>query len=104
MRSNVTFFARWERNSSVGVSDVEDDVVSLWPNPTTGEVVVSLGVGHYAEILVIDASGRTILREDYPNSMGGEAKISLSDLPDGAYTVQVRTSVGLYNRRIIKQK
>lgn len=104
MHSNVTFFARWERNSSVGVSDVEDDVVSLWPNPTTGEVVVSLGVGHYAEILVIDASGRTILREDYPNSMGGEAKISLSDLPDGAYTVQVRTSVGVYNRRIIKQK
>ena len=102
MHGNVTLFARWEKNSTQGVSEAEDEMVNLWPNPTSGEVTVMLG--ECAEILVIDASGRTMLREECPNSRGGEVKISLADLPDGVYTVQVRTSEGVYNRRIIKQK
>ena len=101
---NVLFYARWEKNSSEAIPAVEEEVVKLWPNPTTGELIITVGIGHYAEILVIDASGRTMLRADYPNCMGGETKISLADLPDGAYTVQVRTPMGIYNRRIIKQK
>lgn len=99
---NRTFYAIWV-DSSVGVTNVEEDPVTLWPNPTSGELFVSFSAGHSAQILVVDAMGRTLLREDCPNTMNGGVKISLKDLPDGLYTVQVKTPVGIYNRRIIKQ-
>lgn len=43
-----------------------------------------------------------MLREDYPNVMGGMAKIDLSNLPAGLYTLLIRTDHGTYNRQIIK--
>ena len=101
-RGNITLYARWQKDSEVAVSDVEDDeVFTLWPNPTTGEVSIRLDAGRGAEVVVYDAVGRVMLRESH---CGPEAKISLSAFPDGVYTVQVRTAVGVYNRRIIKQK
>ena len=103
LQGNAVLFARWKKRDSTPVLEVEDDVVGLWPNPTTGEITVTLRLGHEAQILVIDAMGRTVLREDYPNMMNGGAKLSLQELPDGIYTLQVKTEVGAYNRRIIKQ-
>ncbi len=102
LHENVTFFARWRDSNDVAVPEVEDDAVALWPNPTTGELTIDLGMTHEAQITVLDVMGRSVLRENYPNVMGGSAKISLADLPCGAYTVQIRTALGIYNRRIIK--
>ncbi len=102
LHGNMTFHALWV-DSSVSINNITEDPVNLWPNPTSGELYVNLDNGHSAQILVIDAMGRTLLREDYPNTMGGSAKISLSDLPNGLYTVQVKTPIGVYNRRVIKQ-
>ena len=64
---------------------------------------VDLGLVHTAQILVIDAMGRTVLRADYPNTMNNGAKLSLQALPDGVYTVQVKSASGVYNQRIIKR-
>jgi len=104
LNANITLYARWQKDSEVPIIMVENDVINLWPNPTTGVFFVSLDEGECAEILVIDASGRTLLREIRTLGTDEVVKISISDLPDGSYTVQVRTSVGVYNRRVIKQK
>lgn len=99
VHGNVTLYARWKKNSSEGVDEVEETSVSLWPNPTTGELTVAFEEAQEAQVQVLDAVGRTVLRE----GVSGGAKISLSALPDGVYTVQVRTSAGVYNQRVIKQ-
>lgn len=101
IKSAAAFFALWL--DDVSIDEVSEDKVQLWPNPSTGEVIITLPF-HNASISVIDAVGRTVLREDYPNMMGGTAKITLNDLPAGTYTVQIRASTGIYNRRIIKLK
>ena len=101
INKNTAYFALWL--DDVSIDEVSEDMVQLWPNPSTGEVNITLPF-HNASISVIDAVGRTVLREDYPNMMGGTAKITLNDLPAGTYTVQIRASTGIYNRRIIKLK
>lgn len=100
-----TFYALWiDTTASEGIDDNEiAEGIRLWPNPTSGELYIILEMGHDAQVFVIDAAGRTVIRENYPNMMGGTAKISLQKLPSGSYTVQVKTETGIYNRRIIKQ-
>ena len=99
-----TYYALWIDTTATGIDDNEmAEGIRLWPNPTSGELYITLEMGHDAQVFVIDAMGRTVIRENYPNMMGGTAKISLQELPVGSYTVQVKTETGLYNRRIIKQ-
>ena len=102
LNKNESFFALWlDKSGFVGITEVEEEAIKLWPNPATEELSVSLPY-HTATLTVLDALGRTMLREDYPNLMGGTAKINLSSLPSGHYTLQIRTSHGTYNQQIIK--
>lgn len=99
---NRSFTALWlDTTFYAGIGEVDEEAIKLWPNPTTEELSVSLPF-HTATLTVLDALGRTILREDYPNVMGGMAKIDLSNLPAGLYTLLIRTDHGTYNRQIIK--
>ena len=100
LTGNIPLYAQWRDTAdTVGIVTVEPNAVNLWPNPTTGEVTVTVDEDHEAQVLLIDAMGRTVLRD----SMRGNKKINLAELPNGTYTVQVRTSAGVYNQRLIKQ-
>ena len=102
MHGNVILYARWQKDG-VAVDEVDEEVVSLWPNPTTGELHITTPMASDAQVLVIDAMGRTVLRKDCSSGMNGRVKISLQGLPEGVYTVQVKSSEGVYNQRVIKQ-
>ena len=41
-QGNVTLYARWKKDSDVAVSEVDDDEVAIWPNPTKEEINFSL--------------------------------------------------------------
>jgi hypothetical protein len=103
--NSPTFYALWIDTTASQVIDDNEmtEGIRLWPNPTSGELYITLEMGHDAQVFVIDAAGRIVIRENYPNLMSGHTKISLQQLPAGSYTVQVKTEMGIYNRRIIKQ-
>lgn len=101
IRRSMSLYAIWEPLQ--GIEQVAEASVDLWPNPTTGEVTVSVGGARPVSIAVLDIVGRTVLSETHVNAVGGKAKISLEKLPAGTYTVQVGTDSGIYNRRIIKR-
>lgn len=98
----VLFYAIWRDSSTLGIREVEDNL-SMWPNPTSGELYIELGDEPVAQVKVLDAVGREVLSETYPRTMHREVKISMQNLPAGIYTVQLKTATGLYNRRIIKR-
>lgn len=97
-RRSLVIYAIWE-DETLGIMGQTSLDVQLSPNPTTGELHVTLGGSHVAELKVLDIMGRTVLRE----TVAGKAKISLQSQPAGAYTVQVKTADGVCNRRVIKQ-
>ncbi|MBP5677920.1 MAG: thiol protease/hemagglutinin PrtT [Bacteroidales bacterium] len=101
---NKSFYAIWQDTTVViGVDEVQDgEGLNLWPNPTTGDVYITVPV-ETGTVIVTDVVGRTVLREDYPNVVGGKAKIAMQTLPEGIYTIQVRTARGVYKQRVIKK-
>ena len=101
IRGSKTVYAQWSTNNAI--TDVDNaEPITLWPNPTTGDVSVSVNMGHVMQVSVIDDLGRTMIRKDNPDS-DEDIKLSLADLPNGVYTIQVKSASGIYNNRIIKQ-
>ena len=98
---NWTYYAIWQ-DTSLAIPVELEEMIDIWPNPTTDEISVSVPE-HIEAISVMDVMGRTVIREDYINAIAGTAKISLRELPEGAYTVQVKAGDEMYKRRIIKQ-
>lgn len=101
---NVTLYAQWrDTTQHQGIGELPfsplQAPISLFPNPTTGEVTIALETDQEAQIQLFDAVGRLVLRQ----MAGHVAKISLTALPRGVYTLQVKTTDGTYNQRVIKQ-
>lgn len=101
LRRNMSIYAIWEQMQGIEQSD--ETSVDLWPNPTTGELTVSVDGGTPVSITVHDVVGRTVFSEKHVDAADGRVKISLEKLPAGTYTVQVGTLKGVYNQRIIKR-
>lgn len=82
------------------------NVLSLSPNPTSGQLNVSGQLGHSTtlSILLTDMSGRT-LRVVPCDAVGTtfSTTIDLSALPSGMYLLQVRTDKGAIFRRVVKE-
>ena len=97
-RRSLNLYAIWE-SENLGIVGQTSVDVQLSPNPTTGEIYVTVSGSREAELTVLDILGRAVLRE----TVSGKAKISLQSLPTGAYTVQVKTAEGVCNRRVIKR-
>ena len=103
LTTGATFFALWIDTTTAGIEKFASEDINLWPNPTTGELHITLAMGHDAQLFIIDALGRTVIRKNYPNMIEGIAKISLQSLPNGIYTVHIKTATGTYKQRIIKR-
>ncbi len=104
IRRNLSLYAIWEDTVHVGIAGhmALDAELTVWPNPTTGEVTVT--VPTYTEaVIVTDMLGREVLRREGPQVNGGSVKISLAGLADGVYMLQVRSAAGVYKQRIIKR-
>ena len=82
---------------------IEPATISVYPNPSTGLVNVSLQMKERVEelhILVMDLLGRQIISENY--SYPGQEfskQFDLNDLPNGIYMMQFRTG----NQRVMKK-
>ncbi|OAV43815.1 M12 family metallo-peptidase [Lewinella sp. 4G2] len=63
--------------------------LSVFPNPTSGNVVLSIPAGDDVPYTLFDATGRSLRQGNF---VGGRAELNLTELPAGVYTV--RTPVG----------
>ncbi len=104
IQRSCTFYAIW-KDTTVGITPLDTESAPLlYPNPTA-DVLHIRTASPATQITVIDAQGRTLLRVDHPKTTDGKTvEIPLQTLPAGAYTVQINTTKGKYNQRIIKQK
>lgn len=83
-------------NNPSGIDDSpQGNPVTVYPNPTTGLVV--LGSELPADIVVYNQVGALV------RSVRGVRSINLQDLPSGIYTLQVTHPTGRYAFRIVKR-
>jgi hypothetical protein len=80
-----------------GVGGSTSLAVSVYPNPTSGELYASAPQG--SEVVLMDINGRVIASQVIENS---ETKFDMSALSEGVYMLRVQTSNEIVTKRIIK--
>lgn len=80
---------------TVGIDDVENGSVSVYPNPVANTLTVSAeGV---SEVQLIDVNGRVVLSSNHAGN------IDVTTLAEGMYIVRVVTASGVSTSKIVKK-
>lgn len=77
--------------SNVGVAEITNSQLQLYPNPTNGELTISVEQGKISEIQIVDLLGKNCLSKSLNNGLS-ETTLDVSSLKDGAYFVTVKTN------------
>ena len=75
--------------------------ITLYPNPTTGELRIENGELRIKSVGVFDVYGRNLLTS-FVSQMSPETTINLAHLPAGIYFVKVKTETGEMTQKVIK--
>ena len=103
---DVTVTAEFEKTATTGLFDVKRESLSAYPNPTTGQLWVSvpeLAEGTAAEMHVYNTSGQLLQRVPAHGASAGSAanrlSIDLSGYPAGVYIIRVGNAAA----KVVKQ-
>ncbi len=87
-------------SDSVSIVDAEMPMVSLYPNPTVGKVVVASNEA-LSQIVLYNTLGQAVLRNA---AQGVTATLDLQQLPQGVYMLQLTMSDGrVISKKILKK-
>ena len=80
---------------------LEEDLLSLnvYPNPTMGEVIITLPLGHTFDLTLVSLSGQTVHASQ--TTKGGPVVWDVEGLPAGAYLLHVRNEHATAVRRVL---
>jgi hypothetical protein len=90
---NATYNAQFEQ--AAGIEEVEDNTLSIFPNPTNG--IVTVGSDDVQQIDVVDLKGSLMTTTRNSNS------VDLTDLPNGTYFLRITQSEGVVIRKVVKK-
>ena len=88
--------------NGVGVSENEIENISIYPNPTTGELTIENGELKIDEVNIFDIYGKNVLSNHLITSSSHHL-INISHLSAGVYFVKIRTEVGEVIKKVVKE-
>lgn len=88
--------------SYVGLNEVANEELKMYPNPTSSDVTIVLpsSMTQNVHVTLLDLNGREIASKTTNSS---EVTFNLSNQPSGVYLIQVAGDEGILNKRLIKQ-
>jgi PKD repeat protein len=92
------------QGGNVGLSEINSDNISIYPNPTSGEIFVDLGNidNTFNQIQLLDLTGRVISTYSTDKDIKLYT-LSTGSLSNGIYTVKIIGKEGSISKKIIKQ-
>jgi len=88
--------------TSLGINDIEQELVNVYPNPTTGELVIESGSLRIENVEIFDVNGRNVL-SNHLISTSSNHLINISHLPTGVYFARIQTETGEVVRKVLKE-
>ena len=85
----------------VGIEEIENENVTIYPNPTIGKLTITNHELRITEIEVFDIYGKQLSSHPHITSSSHHT-IDISDLPVGIYFVKIETENGIITKKIIK--
>jgi hypothetical protein len=93
-------------SSVTGIQKINTGLLKVYPNPVKETVNIDLSsvTGKTEKIVLMDVHG-TILRSESLNSSAGAVySFNMQELSDGFYVLQVTTSDGVFNKKLVLSK
>ena len=87
--------------SSFGLGNLQKEIISIFPNPTTGELRIENGELRIRSVEVFDVYGRKLQSKIV--NLKSEIVLDISHLNSGIYFVKISTEQGEIVKKIIKQ-
>ena len=81
------------------ILEQEELSLKVYPNPTMGELVIVLPVGHAFDLTMVSLSGQTVLSSQ--TTKGGPVVWEVEGVPAGAYLLHVRNEHATAVRRVL---
>jgi predicted Zn-dependent protease len=93
-------------NSNLGVADVTNDQMAIYPNPSTGVFTIELNAkANNASYKIFNLEGKLIATSKI-SATGSQTKqqVNMSHLPNGTYLVQVENGAEKFSKKLIIKK
>ena len=92
--------------TNLGIGEINSEI-DVYPNPTTGELIIENGEWRINSVEILDLMGRRIATVEtqciaslqQPTST---TTINISHLPTGMYFIQIQTESGMVVRKVVK--
>lgn len=81
----------------------EDGRLEIYPNPTKGNVLISIREGIQINDLTLMTSAGSVVWHQEAGRGQNAIQINLNELPNGLYVIHLNTSEGSFSRKIIKE-
>ncbi|MEN8251354.1 MAG: S8 family serine peptidase [Bacteroidota bacterium] len=91
----------------VGTDEFEFDTLNIWPNPTTGEVSISLDLSETSDVNIelIDMSGRLMSHQNFTNTSSNfKENVNFGNLSNGVYIVRITNGNKVATRKLLIEK
>lgn len=85
---------------AVGIDQIAEVAMSVQPNPTTGELSISMPTDLTAKAQVFDAQGKLVI--DYTNVANGST-LNLTNMTTGVYMIRITAADSVQTFRVVKQ-
>jgi hypothetical protein len=94
-----SYILGFDPNSEVSVSDINQNNISIYPNPVTNQINISFS--EIIETIVLLTIDGKSLQSTTTNSK--ESSINLQEIPRGVYVLKIHSNNNIYFRKIVKQ-
>jgi hypothetical protein len=103
--SAANFKGMANNNMNDEIAELNDADVSIFPNPTTGElnIVTTEGkVNREAQVLLFNSIGQRVHQQTYGEDQ--RLTLHLNDFQNGVYILQVRTENGVVSKKVVLEQ
>ena len=90
--------------TSTGISEeLSSDLISVYPNPSSGEVTIGAGLLNLntLDLVIYNALGEAVITRKITIPSSGEAKVDLNNNPDGIYLMELKTAKGTITKKMV---
>ena len=91
---HVELIANFEEE--VGIENFELSTIKIYPNPTTGQLIIDSEKMRIENVEILDVFGKNV-------QMSPETVINISHLPAGVYFVKIQTEAGEVVKKVVKE-
>lgn len=83
----------------IGIDDIDNNLLSVYPNPTNGNIYIELAGTPIDEVLVYNATGELVLQQTFNGTV--QAVLDLSELPAGVHLLRTQSNGKWHQSRVV---